>query len=579
MKEAVLSVSKVNQLLHNKGCVWILSGLMALGVGMGTLQQCGNHGQNQPEASKNASPVIFQAGEFSPRVDELSNTIKSLTQGRPVEPEQALQIVQSSLTQLKSTASLIRLADKRGIKISDDVIRDEAAKAFDLEIARTRAVMINKKLIKANATDAEFKAALMKATNIDLDQKRKEVLENAVTKSDFRTQMLLQALPERLVAQVKETMKPTDEEVKAGFDTIVTKSIYVDPAKFPNPKAKAEEILKEAKAGKSFEALMDRYLQSPDKTKPASSQTISERRMNLSNELEAALKGAKPGAIVGPLSIGGAYEVRKLVEVKPNVPKDFAQRKKTYVDDYVATKAKIVISDEMMAASDSEIVWKQPTLEALDKFTSLTMKGTPKPEELQELLSKVEADQDMVDPLPGVRAMLTVRIIDQLIPSAKGDDVKSMFLRRAEAYERALASYSSSAGYVVLADYFGDAKEGAKAVDALKTAISIMSSEAQTDPSGMAVGRARLTGVKMKLAKSGVLTPEMVKDVDNELAAADKAIAELNKEIKKQQLEQERLEKEAKKRFDEEQKKAGKSPSPAPKPSASPESGAKPAGK
>ena len=173
----------------------------------------------------------------------------------------------------------------------------------------------------------------------------KEARSKGLSDQDFRDEIRRQVLEGKLLLlRVKGRVRITEEDIRSMYERSVRDErrrreyrpswvvLRIMPGSSPEAirerEALAEQIAERARRGEDFAALAKQYsddtrtreiggdlgIRAPQGTQAA----MTGRRETMAPDLEAALLAVEPGAVVGPMRVGDAVVVMKLVSRQPS---------------------------------------------------------------------------------------------------------------------------------------------------------------------------------------------------------------------------------------------------------------------
>jgi len=307
-----LSISKVHELIQNKGCVWTVSILMILSMVVGSFAMCGRADRFRgADERTNPSAVVAKVGEYE-ITERLIQT--ELERGGSMygglgnlPPNFQLQIQAGVLRGTVGNVLQLEMAKKYGIEPSDADVEKLVASQVDQEIAQMKQQYIMQQRLKPDATDAEFAAMFKKEQGQDIADVKKKALdynkELLSSGKDMRIPAAAIAVGQPLLDAIKRNLTLTDEELKKTYDTFEFKRITLTKG---DTAAKAQKILAEIKGGLNFERAIDRYNEdTPDPKKKASEKIEPLGRVSIRGfDAYRPLESLKPGEVSEPITIG-----------------------------------------------------------------------------------------------------------------------------------------------------------------------------------------------------------------------------------------------------------------------------------
>ena len=288
-----------------------------------------------------------QNGDIAAKVNDISITRQQLADEETKMSKQMAQYSGSddamyqvmqgyqAFQQLKQAAIIEDAAKREGIEVKDDELLTEAKKQLGMQLEMQRMQIGQKKPM----SDKEWADFIKKQTGKSVDELINSAAEEAV-KNDS-AQLRLGILQQRLQAKVSKAPEATDEQIKAGMDTLNLRHILVSTSKRSDADALkiANDLESKIKKGEDFAKLASQYSDDPG-SKVKGGDLGTSIRSNLGSmyvsEFADAANKLKLGEVSEPVKSQFGYHIIKLDRLTTGVPKDFdkkrAQYKKSYED-------------------------------------------------------------------------------------------------------------------------------------------------------------------------------------------------------------------------------------------------------
>ena len=549
-----MSINKFQEKVFRTGCgsavLYVCAAVffggmfyMGCGLGGGTNRQGG--GDNRVVAFQvGDTPVYYE--DFNRIVDRQRDQQKMQT-GRMASPDalspnDEANILGGVLTQYITSFGNIALAKKVGVKFTDAQITQTLEKEeLEAQIMQKRTEFVSQKKLKADATAAEFDAALKKEKFPTVAEIKKTFQKNLTTQlKDEKTRPGLEEQVARslYIAAVQASINPSDDELKATYDAYEFKRIL-----FGDQKGAVDGQIKKAqadlKSGTTFEQAIDRYSSEPAiKGKKLSDTTTDVRGAEFDMFPDyRPLKSLKPGQVSDVIQSPQGKAIYKLIGVKNNAPADLKTNKKKYVDSYAMQKAQTQYQEQIKAFQKSgSVVWKIQGLKAIYDWVSIQQDFMAPPAEQQTKMAAVvdEARKAMTASATDQRpAALAWYAAFDFLYSQPGSDKVKLRGERIEVLKAVTSIQPFFAQKLELVDLLFDSKANDEAVAALKDAAS---SNFNFEVDGERDYR-DIQGKIIKLKTAGVLKPadeaQLVKiqqDWIKQKEEVDKQKAEMKKE-------------------------------------------------
>jgi parvulin-like peptidyl-prolyl isomerase len=269
-------------------------------------------------------------------------------------------------------AALPAVASQNGVNISDDTIISAIKQDQKDQLDQARVKMIAQKLIKPDATDKDFYAALSKQIGKDAQATLKAMMDQIpadLKDKQKRAQIIGDLGGKIIMASLEAKAHPSDADVKASYDQDTYKRVFLMDK--PSPAAPLDQRLaaveKDLKAGTDFDQLMDRYSEDPvlpKKREHDNTKVLTLAMLQADPNLKP-LAALKVGQVSDPISIEGGKAIYKLISVKNNAPKDFDKNVARYREGYVKGLIESQVQNQVDDVLKTKTDWKSPGYKAL----------------------------------------------------------------------------------------------------------------------------------------------------------------------------------------------------------------------
>ncbi len=361
-------------------------------------------GGQQGEGEQVQGPVAIQIGEASiPALDIEHQAQLMVAQQQPGggSPKMEVFAIAQALEGSIQRAAGEAAANEIGPDLSDSSIREHVTKQVDKFIAEAKQRYIDEKKMKPTASAKEFDELFKKEMGGQTaEEVRKSAIENVTANladPARKAGFLQQVAPQLAVEKLKASLKPTDEEVKASYDTYVMKRVMISTgSKTPaDAEAQAKKALAEVKGGAKFEDVMNRY---SNDLPPGPNKKVAEVVVNLGptdiarSASMAPLANLKPGQVSEVIDVPDGKAFYKLISVKSNAPADLAKSMQKYKDKFVEEKATAEFQKRTDAlAKSDQVKFPLPGYKSLRDYykTSSDFTLMQKPEELSKQIRAI----------------------------------------------------------------------------------------------------------------------------------------------------------------------------------------------
>ncbi|MCC7229007.1 MAG: SurA N-terminal domain-containing protein [Fimbriimonadaceae bacterium] len=460
-----MSISKVHELLQNKGCVWTVSILMVLGVVFTSFAQCSRAERFRDVTGLETETPVAKIGEFTvtDRLirSEVESAAKMYGTMDNLPPQFQLQIEGSAVSSSIGYAYMLQLAKKYGVEPSDDQILKMIDGGLTDEFNNVKQQLITQKKLAATATEADFAKAFKKATGKEMSDARAEALETYKQKlamPDLRMPFAAMAVNQPLMDAIKKTITLSDEDLKKAYDNFEFKKITLSKGDTAAVAKKAQE---ELKAGTPFETAIQRYSNDePVKGKKLQDMTSKIARTTIDGFAPyRPLADLKPGQVSDLVKTGPTITIYKLLSVKSELPKDFDKKKATYRDSMATTKAAAKLQGELAEMQKTgNIEWKEGVYKLLYDFgRTMSDPLTPaeKSQKLKEILKSAQEASLSNNPIGARLANLVAYVVfGQVYDDASPTEKSKLNAEKAEVIRNFLEDHEDVSLRLELAEIF-----------------------------------------------------------------------------------------------------------------------------
>ncbi len=506
----IVSVSKFREVMEKSGCRWVLTFIFALLAVAFVVPRssCSNDRVNGPDSNEpGTGNVVAQVGDFNvteSAIDEMAQqSIKNYTDQAKVAPgpmEVATYTAGATDQQIKAGLLLV-LAKKNGVSFDDDNIMKAVSKLIDQQIEQTKMMMTMSGKVKPDASPAIIDAEFKKENGVDEKTMRERMTANVKTMlgdPNQKQRLLVQVANSLVMDAFGAKFRPTDAELKAGFDTYNCKRVFLRTEAHAGEDLmkKAASILAEIKGGMTFEAAMDKYSDdapAANKAKHDNQFQVDGRTASL-NASYAPITKLAVNETGGPFALGdGGISIVKFVSKTNAAPTDFDKQRAQLTQDYQRDHAATVLQDELkkLEADKTLVKWLSPGYSALYELLNLTQgedyrKMTPQEKRAKLEAAMAQADAAKNDP-KGMRAAVLASFLsfDNIWRLSTDAEKAKLTDKRIEAIENAMQQGEDINLRLELADLYGGKKEGVRVADNLSLAANVNASN--FDPSGQAM--------------------------------------------------------------------------------------------
>jgi parvulin-like peptidyl-prolyl isomerase len=479
---SITSITYWRKFAEHRFIYLLIAGVFGFGIiayfGMGQSGGVGRGGG----ATRTEQTIATVNGETISRgqYDKLWEQYKRMMGGGEL---QGMQMQGMVLTGLVKQAVARSVAKARHLTVSDADI-DKAVEEFKKQLAGGNKI-----------SDQELDERLQLMGFNSLSEFREKQREDLLPKvlSETLTK------PVKTAATVK-TAKATEADLINSYHDVKFRHVLIDTKKLPEAQAKhkAEQIMAEARSGKDFAALANKYTDDPGNQKPGKFDPKT-KKMGKGEpqggrydwapvgkyvpEFGKAMLALKPGEVSPPVKTEFGYHIIKLEGIRATLPKDFdkdkiklleeyqkkeeqkavqiAAQKKQQADQEAQQTVSRLIEDEEKKA---KIVWQDPSLEWRYEYAlSHPMMSMPQAEKPDFWLRlKVYAAKNPDD--SAAAYVLGQQANTRYMLAKKGPEKDKLRKEVIGYYEAALKGSEDQPTRLALAQLYRDAKDNEAAL-------------------------------------------------------------------------------------------------------------------
>jgi hypothetical protein len=360
-----VSITKTRNFLEKSGCGWVVGIVLVIVFAIGFLWQ-GNRGPTVDEQEREQGVAIARIGDYVVSDKNVEEMIDRQKQQYP--PDITLPpIMEASdrarvLFEAVNQGLTLALARQKGIDPTDGQILDSVKSQVETSLMQARFQMMSSGQLKPDSTEADFDKFLK--SNPQIGMTAKEYVEKIVDEhrekledKNERAGLAVLAAQPLVRAAIENSLNPPDDEVKRAQGTITAKAVTFSFSS--EGEAKAARVLKEIKAGLSFEAAMGKYSNdTPPKGKKKTEVTEDVDMFSVMlRESLKPLRNLKPGQISDVVSTPNGPKIYKIVKIKEMSKADYEKGKSNFRQTYVRDLAQSKMQDEITGLRD-KIRWE-----------------------------------------------------------------------------------------------------------------------------------------------------------------------------------------------------------------------------
>lgn len=355
-------------MFEKKGCqvlLGIIGVLTIIGL-MNTGTCAGFTHLGQQDGGAKAATTVAQVGSKAISADSVDQLVEQARKQQPGGGSPAFEFYMygTSLDQSINQAATVVLAEQRGLKIDQTVLKQVLDSQFGQLAESEKLQLIQEKQLKPGATEKEFIEAFKKKYNGKTPDEFKadrlvtlaEDLKDPVKGPPIRDQIMSLILIEAYQKDANVTL----DDLKKSFDTFNLLRLPIDDPKLTKEQKDeaAKKALADLKGGMKFEDAIKKY----SKNKPSEPLPFGRALLENQPDLKVVLD-MKPGETTDVLEQLGSPVIYKLVSITPNLPKDFEKTKDQQLKQYQSQKATEALQRDVDKLKSSQLKWTDPGVE------------------------------------------------------------------------------------------------------------------------------------------------------------------------------------------------------------------------
>ncbi|KXK17945.1 MAG: peptidylprolyl isomerase [Armatimonadetes bacterium OLB18] len=533
-----LSITKTRTFIEKSGCGYVTGIVLMIVLIVGMVYYGFGNRNDSPTASR-PQTVVAAVGKHEVYLEDIqeatARATENLVQSNPafqasLGPEFQAMILADQVVMSVNEAVIAEIAGRENYVLTDEKILQLVMEQVDSSILQLRFQMMQQGMLKPDATEQDFQAALKLNVGKDVAELKAEAEVTAqenLKKPEERRKYESQFLGMGLLESYRNKTKVSDDELKKSFDTWITKRVFIDPTKHTDedPHEIAERVRAEIEGGLAFESAMEKY---SDDTAPEG-KTKSESNVNYTlanltyDDSIRPIMDLKKGEVSEVLWTSSGPAVYKLIDLQPKVPENFEELKENFRSTRVNEIASKKLQDEMKQIIDGGgVQWQSEALKIAFEWARMRNSLTsPKGKKeiaaaLLELenraLEVVQENADIVGGQPP--ALILYAIFNQRLQSLPEAERSSLDERKLEVLS-IVTEFDASADLLIeLAELRLAKGDGPGATDALKQAA-----QANADFTTVGEGRyTRIQNLRNQLVAKKLASEEDAAAIDTELA-------------------------------------------------------------
>jgi hypothetical protein len=534
---------------------------MIVAMVAGMFMSCGDPNRGGPDDLAGGF-VVARIGDYSITSEQVDNLTRQQAESlmgsaANLGPELEATFMAGVLGQLVEQGLVMRVAQDRGIRMTDADVMRLADREIDQRVADMRQQYVMMGRLEPDATEEEFQKVFKEEMGEDLAVLRKQSSDELATHlkvPEQRVNIVAHFSREALINALRDQHKPGDEDLRQSFESYEFKRVLITPegAGDQSPREKAAEVLADVRGGLEFERAMDRYsgeTPAPDKRVSETTVTLARRDLTASPVL-SSLQTLEPGQISEVLPLPDGAGFYKLIAKSEDLPEDFEERKEEYRHSYADSQAAALLQADLdKLRKDGPIVWESEGYQALyDLYVVTSDFRRPREERAAEWrrIEEVAARAAREDAV-GMKAAIYARMLAfqsryQDSTPAEREDMRQ---ERIEVLEAVLVVTESPQMRMELAELFAENQDGE---GVFRHLLAGARANAAPDESGQQMYNEINSHIE-RYQSSGLLTAEQIAQLEEVQARwrAERAQQEIYEE------EMRRQEEEMRKKYEEEE--------------------------
>lgn len=478
-----MSIDAVRKLVEKPACGAVVGGISILLAasfvmsGSCRLAGMGGNGQAGPDAASK-EPAVVTVGKFDVTESDIDREKQAFQMQGPTTPAQDAQMVGYALRTIMDRGYALDLAASQGVVLTDDQMLKLLDKQIDESLMQMKMQAQMSGKLKSG-TDADFDKFLQTQVGKSKAEYKSGTLNEFKTKvlADPRAKVRAEGsfvLP-ILIDKAAATIKPTDDDLKAQFETLNLKKVFIRST--PDEKKAKETIDKaaaELKGGSPFEKVMTLYstdTPDPGKTLAETVSKMNGASIQADDGLKPLLK-LKPGQVSDVLKTDTGYGIYKLISIDSTFKQaDFDKQKSDLAKNYGQQQAQKQIMDALEKLKKSNgvpVKWLSKGYELVYDLSQLPEQKLSQSEmqkKFEEIANEASTAKDTVSP----RMLAVARYVAfSSVWNATAPDKRNALVdQRIESINSVLQYMEGVDLRLELVDALSEAKKGPEAVSML----------------------------------------------------------------------------------------------------------------
>lgn len=547
-----MSILKIRSLFDTRGCQVLLIFVAALVmVGLvftGTCVHAVQDVERMLKGEEAIKPTIVRVGNHRVTHEEFASMLEATqrlgrNQPNAGDPDVLVGKHLAVLSSLVDSVVYAHIADELGAPMTDDSLLGAMSGQLDRLITEHKALLVEEGRLEADATAEQVAVAFRTDFGAAPDEFRTSQMDQIRAALADPLQRMFQhpQLAQRYVVGLYEGRVTTsDEEVKSSFDELMVRRLgFAEPGMEPaDLRARADEAIAALQAGRSFDDVAREFAPNMPESPIPLRRSIVETSPSLKPVLEL-----QPGEHTGLLEDFGQPVIFKLVEVRPNPPADFEERKEQYTQQFKTQRAMATLIEERRKILDSDqVVWESNGFRAVYSMMRFAEEGGGDAQErwlafYEELGTVQDPAPIVIVPLALARHFAFEQYFRTLSPAERTERLEM----RAESLASALEFTESPAARLRMFDIMLELQNAEMALDSLRIA-------AESNMDFTEVGEQLNADISARAETAqtrGLFTPEMVATLEQEFARWAEEKAEFDTAQAELRAEEERARREA----------------------------------
>jgi hypothetical protein len=505
-------------MMEKKGCQVALVGVgVAMAAGMILSGVAPGPSQDNPAEQVKS---VFKIGNRSVGYEELNEKFRVASQNTGMPGAQSeLDAMNRVLTEYVRGAAIASLATERGVSLTTENLKSTAEITAQQYVEQVRMQLSMTGQVSPTATPAESDKKFKEITGKTPAEATAEMVTQITSRFNDEKEkptIIAALLPILVQKKYEDTLTFTEEDLKNSFAEYKFSVIrFDDLAKDLTERQKlANETLTKIKGGADFAKAQTEA--KPNAKPEEKSIGLTRAAMESTAEL-TPLGELKVGGVSEVVLSGGSPAIYKLIEIKPNLPKDFDKTKASLLAGGKTQRAQSQFQKDLQAkVKGLRPTFNDPGLEFIYGLFADSAEMTDQTKLKEFLAERLAVGQEIAIEktlYPNLVAATVNRIVEIQYSQANATEQEEMIDQRLEAAEGMLEYYEDGNYRLQLAE---DLLGRKRTDDALLMTQNAAANNADFEQSGQIIYD-RTKRLVMKAEKEKSWSAEAIADLRKEL--------------------------------------------------------------